>query len=178
MSNFTQYYTLRIMSGKENAIKEHLPYLEGFENQVEEIFIPHEKTLQTRNNKKIVVNKNLMPGYIFIKFKKTPDPDFIKLVEKSNFVSSFLRENGRTGNPVPLRESELKNILGNIEMSQERVKDYSVGDKVKIIDGAFSSFSGVISDVHHDKKKMTVNVKVFGRSTPMELTYTQVEKVF
>lgn len=176
MSKFTNFYTLRVMSGKENFVKEYLPHIEGFENQVEEIFIPQEKAFQVRKDKKIVVNKNLIPGYIFIKFKKTPDPDFVKLIEKSNFVSSFLRENGKTGNPIPLREHELTNIMGNIELSQERVKGYVIGDKIKIIGGAFASFDGSISEIYPDKKKIKAIVKVFGRDTMISLDYSQIEK--
>jgi transcriptional antiterminator NusG len=174
--DYTNWYTLRVLSGKENKVKEYLPHVEGYEKQIEEVLIPQEKTIQLRNNKKIVVTKNLLPGYILVKFKKTPDPDFVKLVEKSNFVSAFLRENGKTGRPIPLKENEFNNIVGNVELSKEKVKGYVVGDNIVVTDGPFSTFKGNITEIYQEKKRLKVTVKIFGRDTPVELGFNQVEK--
>ncbi len=174
---YTQWYTLRCMSGKENSIKDYLPHLEEYTKHIEEVLIPQEKTIQVRQGKKVVVNRNLLPGYILVKFKKSPpDPDFVKSVEKITYVSAFLKENGKDGKLIPLRENELNNILGNIELSQERIKGFQIDDHIIITDGPFATFKGAITDLFPDKQKVKVIVKIFGRDTSMDLSYNQIEK--
>lgn len=172
---YTNWYTLRVLSGKENKVKELLPHTEDYEKHVEEILIPNEKTVRVRGNKKIVVTKNLLPGYMFIKFKTTPpDPDFVKSTEQTKFVASFLSD--EKGKPIPIKEEEFAKIIGNVELSHKKVSDISKGDKIIVTDGPFQKFDGTVVDVDKDKKKLRVIVKVFGRETTLDLNLTQVER--
>jgi transcriptional antiterminator NusG len=172
---YTNWYTLRVLSGKENSIKDILPHIEGYDKCVEEVLIPNEKTVRMRGKKKIVVNKNLLPGYMFIKFKTTPpNPDFVKLVEQTKFVSSFLIDS--SGKPVALNEDEFKKIVGNVEQSQKKVDRVSKGEEIVVIDGPFDNFKGVVLDVDPEKDKLRVIVKVFGRDTTLDLNLSQVER--
>lgn len=173
--NYTKWYTLRVLNGKENSVKEYLPHLEDYQKHVEEIFIAQEKSIRVRNNKKIVVNTNLLPGYIFIKFKTIPDPDFIKLIEKTNFVASFLKDVNKR--PIPLKDYEFEKIIGNIEISKEKLQDFAAGEDIVVTDGPFEKFKGKIVEILPDKKRLKVTVKVFGRETNLDLNLNQVERV-
>lgn len=174
---YTNWYTLRVLSGKESTLKDQLPHLEEYSKHVEEIFIPNEKTVRMRGKKKIVVNKNLLPGYMFIKFKiNPPDPDFVKSVEQTKFVSSFLSD--EKNKPIPLKEEELTRIIGNVEESENKVSDLNKGEKIIVIEGPFDKFNGEIVDIDHERKKLKVTVKVFGRNTILDLNLNQVERVY
>lgn len=171
---YTNWYTLRVLSGKENMVKEFLPYLEDYSKHVEDILIPNEKTVRVRGKKKFVVNKNLLPGYMFIQFKHNPDPDFIKSIEKTKFVASFLSDEKKR--PLPLKDEEYSKIVGNIELSHKKVEELSEGDKIMVTDGPFQSFKGSVLEVDNERKKIKVIVKVFGRETKLDLTPNQVER--
>lgn len=171
---YTNWYTLRVLSGKENKVKELLPHTEDYSKHVEEVLIPNEKIIRLRGNKKIVVTKNLLPGYMFIKFKSTPDPDFVKAVEQTKFVASFL--NNEKGLPIPIKEDEFAKIVGNVQMSHKKVESLSRGEKIVVTDGPFQKFEGTVLEVDVEKQKLKVIVKVFGRDTTLDLNLTQVER--
>ena len=172
---YTNWYTLRVLSGKENKVKELLPHTEDFDKNIEEILIPNEKTIRMRGNKKIVVTKNLLPGYMFIKFKNSPpDPDFVKSVEQTKFVASFLSD--EKGKPIAIKENEFEKIVGNVQQSHKKVSEISKGEKIVVTDGPFQKFEGTVMDVDVDKQKLKVIVKVFGRETTLDLNLTQVER--
>ena len=172
---YTNWYTLRVLSGKENKVKELLPHTEDYEKHVEEVLIPNEKTIRLRGNKKIIVTKNLLPGYMFVKFRSTPpDPDLVKSMEQTKFVASFL--NDEKGRPIPIKDEEFAKIVGNVELSHKKVENIGKGEKIIVIDGPFQKFEGTVIDVDSDKKKLKVIVKVFGRETSLDLNLNQVER--
>lgn len=172
---YTNWYTLRVLSGKENKLKDLLPHTEDFIKHVEEILIPNEKTVRLRGNKKIIVTKNLLPGYMFIKFKQTPpDPDFVKLIEQTKYVASFL--NDEKGKPTPIKEEEFAKIVGNVEVSLSKIAQLSSGEKIIVTDGPFQKFEGTVLEIDSEKQRLKVLVKVFGRPTTLDLNLNQVER--
>ena len=173
-----KWYVVRAISGKEKRVKE---YLESevkrlnLQEFITQILIPTEKVFQIRKGKKVSKERNYFPGYVLIEAVLTGEiPHIVKNVPD---VLNFL---GTKGNPEPIRESEVKRILGKVdelaEMGEEVNIPFIVGETVTVIDGPFNSFSGIIEDINHEKKKLKVMVKIFGRKTPLELGFMQVEK--
>ncbi len=175
-----KWYVVRAISGKEKKVKEHLEVeisRLGLEDYVAQVLIPTEKVYQIRNGKKVSKERNYFPGYVMIEASLVGEiPHIIKNV---NNVIGFLGET-KGGDPVPMRQAEVNRILGKVDEladSDEEVNiPYIVGETVKVIDGPFNSFSGVIEEINEEKKKLKVMVKIFGRKTPLELSYMQVEK--
>lgn len=173
-----KWYVLRAVSGKENKVKEFLEVemrKSSLGNYVSQVLIPTEKTFVVRNGKKVVKERAYLPGYILIEAALTGE--VIHDLRNINYVVGFLPE---TNNPQPLRDSEVKRILGVMDELEERPEDleieFALGESVKVNYGPFSGFSGEIEEVNSEKKKLKVMVKIFGRKTPVELSYTQVEK--
>ncbi|MDE6006246.1 MAG: transcription termination/antitermination protein NusG [Muribaculaceae bacterium] len=173
------WYVLRAISGKEAKVKEVLDA--AIKNTdlglfVEQVLIPTQKVYTTRNNKKVLKERNLYPGYVFVEAKLTGEVVF-ELRNTTNVID-FLRGRAKNSDPVALRESEVKRMLGTAdEMMQpdvEVVEEYIVGEPVKVTFGPFSGFSGVIKEVNPDRKKIKVEVKIFGRPTDLELENSQV----
>ena len=171
-------YVVRAVSGKENKVKE---YLESeikktdLGKYISQVLIPTEKTFTVRNGKKVMKERAYLPGYVLIEAELTGE--VIHQLKNINYVAGFLPN---TTNPQPLRESEVKRILGTMdeleEANEEMDVKYYVGENVKVISGPFSSFSGEVEEVNDDKKKLKVMVKIFGRKQLLELGYMQVEK--
>ncbi len=175
-----KWYVVRAISGKEKKVKDMLELevkrnnLEDFVNQ---ILIPTEKVFQIRNGKKISKERNFFPGYVMIEADLVGEvPHVIKNV--NNVIGFLGAEKG--GDPVPLRNSEVKRILGKVDELADSEEEMSipfvVGENVKVIDGPFNNFNGVVEEINEEKKKLKVMVKIFGRKTPLELGYMQVEK--
>lgn len=173
-----KWYVLRAVSGKEAKVKEYLDAdlrhgeLSEFVSQV---LIPTEKYVQVRNGKKIVKERSYLPGYVLVEAALVGEvAHYLRNVPN---VIGFL---GGQENPVPLRQSEVNRILGTVDELQEVEEDlsipYTVGETVKVSVGPFSGFSGIIEEVSEDKRKLKVMVKIFGRKTPLELGFTDVEK--
>ena len=172
------WYVLRAVSGKEAKVKEYIDAeikngrLGG---HVSQVLIPTEKVVQVRNGKRIVKERNYLPGYVLVEAALVGET--VHELRNTPNVLGFL---GGMDNPTPLRESEVNRILGKVdEMQDEAVEvviPYVVGEAVKVTDGPFNGFSGVIEKVDNEKKKVTVTVKVFGRNTGLDLGFTQVEK--
>ncbi|MGN1217401.1 MAG: transcription termination/antitermination protein NusG [Phocaeicola sp.] len=173
-----KWYVLRAVSGKEAKVKEYLDAdlrhgeLSEFVSQV---LIPTEKYVQVRNGKKIVKERSYLPGYVLVEAALVGEvAHYLRNVPN---VIGFL---GGQENPVPLRQSEVNRILGTVDELQEVEEDlsipYTVGETVKVSVGPFSGFSGIIEEVSADKRKLKVMVKIFGRKTPLELGFTDVEK--
>ena len=143
---------------------------------VTQVLIPTEKFYQIRNGKKISKERNILPGYVLIEAALVGEIPHI--IENVSGVISFLGPKGEP--PAPLRQSEVNRILGKMdEMAESEAVmsvPFVVGETVKVIDGPFNSFSGVIEEINEEKKKLKVMVKIFGRKTPLELNYLQVEK--
>ena len=174
-----RWYVLRVIGGKEKKVKE---YIEsevaslGLQDYVSQVLIPTEKVYQVRNGKKITKERNFFPGYVMIEAALVGEiPHMLRDITN---VIGFLGET--KGDPVPMRISEVNRILGTVDEQAEQPEEinipYVVGESVKVTDGPFNGFSGVIEEVNNDKKRVKVIVKVFGRQTPLELSFMQVEK--
>jgi transcriptional antiterminator NusG len=173
-----KWYVIRAISGKEKKVKE---YLESeisrlkLEDYISQILIPTEKVYQVRKGKKISKERNYFPGYVLIEAVLTGEiPHIIRNIPN---VIGFL---GSAGEPSPMRPSEVNRILGKVDELAEQGEGvnvpFIVGETVKVIDGPFNSFTGVIEEINEEKKKLKVMVKIFGRKTPLELNFMQVEK--
>jgi transcription termination/antitermination protein NusG len=173
-----KWYVVRAVSGSEKKVKQYIEseiHRLGLEEYVSQVLIPMEKVYQVRKGKKISAERNYFPGYVLIEAVLTGEvPHIIKSVPG---VLGFL---GSAGEAVPLRESEVNRILGKVDELSEKDEElnipYIVGETVKVTDGPFSSFTGVIEEINEEKKKLKVMVKIFGRKTPLELSFMQVEK--
>jgi transcriptional antiterminator NusG len=175
-----KWYVLRAIGGKEKKAKE---YIENeiarlnLQDYVSQVLIPTEKVYQIRNGKKISKERIYFPGYVLIEAALTGEiPHILKNI---THVIGFLGVRGEE-DPVPMRMSEVNRILGKVdelaETEEEISVSYYVGENVKVIDGPFNSFTGIIEEVNDEKKKLKVMVKIFGRKTPLELGFMQVEK--
>ena len=173
-----KWYVLRAVSGKEAKVKE---YLEAdmkhgnFGDYVSQVLIPTEKVYSVRNGKKIVKERSYLPGYVLVEAALVGE--VAHRLRKAPNVIGFL---GGTDKPSPLRQSEVNRILGTVDELQEHPVEvaipYVVGETVKVNYGPFTGFSGIIEEVNTEKKKLKVMVKIFGRKTPLELGFMQVEK--
>ncbi|QDO92522.1 transcription termination/antitermination factor NusG [Formosa sediminum] len=181
-TNAKKWYVVRAVSGQENKIK---AYIEseisrlGMQDYVDQVLVPTEKVIQIRNGKKIQKEKVYFPGYIMVQANLTGEvPHIIRSVTN---VIGFLGET-KGGDPVPLRQSEVNRMLGKVDELTVDTETtvaipYEIGETVKVIDGPFNGFDGTIEKINEEKRKLEVMVKIFGRKTPLELNYMQVEKV-
>ena len=182
----TKWYVLRVVSGKERKVKEYLDkdiIRSGWQEIIKQIFLPMEKVYKVQNGKKVMREKNYFPGYVMMEVLngKLTD-DIVQHISNISNVMHFLTDGkGSKGNIISLRKSEVNKMLGKVdEMNDQGVtmsEPFIVGETIKIIEGPFNDFNGVIEDVNDEKKKLKVTVKIFGRSTPVELSYMQVEKL-
>jgi len=173
-----KWYVLRAISGKESKVKE---YLEAdMKNSdlgdfVSQVLIPTEKVYQVRNGKKVIKERTYLPGYVLVEAALVGE--VAHRLRNTPNVLGFL---GGLDNPTPLRQVEVNRILGTVDELQDVSEDtsvpYEVGETVKVAEGPFSGFNGVIEEVNAEKKKLKVMVKIFGRKTPLELSFMQVEK--
>ena len=175
--NVHNWYSLRVISGKEKVVEQNILY-ESKQNDIEqlidEVFVPFEKVVELKNNKKVVKEKMFFPGYILIKMHMNKKSKYV--IENINGVMSFVGPKGEF--PVPLRDSEIKRIFGEVERQEGRevmVTPFKKGDYVKVIAGPFIDFSGTVEEVNDDKQKVKIVISIFGRLTPVELDYFQVE---
>ena len=176
-----KWYVIRAVSGQESKIKDYiLSEIDrlGYSKMVEDLLVPTQKIVQIRNGKKISKDKTYFPGYIMIKADLSGEvPHIIKSVTN---VIGFLGET-KGGEPIPLRSTEVNRMLGKVDeltLASEQVNiPYINGENVKVIDGPFNGFTGTIEKVNEDKRKLEVMVKIFGRKTPLELSYIQVQKL-
>jgi transcriptional antiterminator NusG len=174
-----KWYVLRAIGGKEKRVKE---YIESeisrlnLQEYISQVLIPTEKVYQIRNGKKISKERSFFPGYILIEAALVGE--ITHILKNIPNVIGFLESEG--DNPTPLRQSEANRILGKVdelaESDEEINVPFFVGETVKVIDGPFNSFNGIIEEVNEEKKKLKVMVKIFGRKTPLELSFMQVEK--
>ena len=175
------WYVLRAISGKEAKVKEVLDA--AIKNTdlglyVEQVLIPTQKVFTSRNGKKVIKEKNLFPGYVFVQAQLTGEVQY-ELRNTTNVID-FLRGRAKNSDPMPLREAEVKRMLGvadeTVSTIDETVENYLVGEPVKVTAGPFSGFYGVIKEVNSERRKIKVEVKIFGRGTDLELEYSQVER--
>ena len=178
--NSKKWYVLRAIGGKEKKVKE---YIENeiangdLKDFVDQVLIPTEKVYQIRNGKKISKERNFFPGYILIEAALVGE--VAHTLRNFPNVIGFLGDT-KGGDPVPMRQSEVNRILGRVdelaETDEELNIPFVVGETVKVIDGPFNGFNGTIEEINEEKKKLQVMVKIFGRKTPLELSFMQVEK--
>jgi transcriptional antiterminator NusG len=173
-----KWYVVRAISGKEKKAKEYIESemaKRGWSNDVPTVLIPTEQVVSIRNGKKVIKDRNYFPGYVII--EAALRDEIIPVIQNLPNVLDFLRE--REGQPIPMRQSEVNRILGKMDEQVdgvEAMERFIVGESVKVIDGPFNSFSGTVEEVNEEKKKLKVTVKIFGRRTPLELNFSQVEK--
>ncbi len=183
----TKWYVLRVVSGKERKVKEYLDkdiIRSGYADVIKQVFLPMEKVYKVQNGKKVMREKNYFPGYVMLEVLdgKLTD-DMIHHISNVSNIMHFLTDGkGSKGNIISLRKAEVNKMLGKVDEMSEAggmtmSEPFIIGETIKIIDGAFNDFNGVIEEVNDEKKKLKVIVKIFGRSTPVELNYMQVEKL-
>lgn len=174
-----KWYVLRAIGGKEKKVKE---YIESeisslnLQDYVTQVLIPTEKVYQIRNGKKISKERNFFPGYVLIEAALVGEiPHILRNIPN---VIGFLSD--RNDVPTPLRLAEVNRILGKVDELSETAEEINVpffiGETIKVTDGPFNGFNGVIEEVNEEKRKLKVMVKIFGRKTPLELSFLQVEK--
>ena len=174
-----KWYVLRAVSGKEAKVKEYLEALmkhnDVLASHVGQILLPTEKYAQLRNGKRIVKEKIFLPGYVLVEANLQGE-----VAHTLRFMPNVLGFLGGLDNPTPVRQSDINRILGTAEEAVIRTEEiaipYTVDEAVKVTDGPFSGFSGVIEEVNAEKHSLKVAVKIFGRKTPLELSFNQVEK--
>ena len=171
------WYTLRVISGKEKKVKDNILFeinTAKLDHYVENILVPTENVLEMRDGKKKIKEKVFFPGYLLIHLNMNKETKYV--VENVNGVISFV---GSKGKPEALRPLEIKRFLGDHDGGDGPIKiteaaPFKVGDSVNVKDGPFIDFSGLVQEVNHEKQKLKVSVSIFGRSTPVELDYLQV----
>ena len=184
----TKWYVLRVVSGKEKKIKEYLDkdiVRNGWAGIIKQVFLPMEKVYKVQNGKKVMREKNYFPGYVMMEVIDNKAPiadDIVMHISNITNVMHFLTDGkGSKGNIISLRKSEVNKMLGKVDemndMGGSISEPFILGETIKIIEGPFNDFNGVIEEVNEEKKKLKVTVKIFGRSTPVELNYMQVEKL-
>lgn len=173
-----KWYVLRAASGKEAKVKEYLDAAKKHNDvlnaNVGQCLIPTEKYAVLRNEKRVIKEKLFLPGYVLVEANLNGE-----VAHMLRFLPNVMGFLGGMDNPAPVRQSEINRILGIAEESEVEVTvnvPYVVNETVKVIDGPFSGFNGIIEEVNAEKHKLKVMVKIFGRKTPLELDYSQVEK--
>ncbi len=180
-NNVKKWYVVRAVSGQENKVKN---YIEteinklGMADYISQVLVPTEKVVQVRDGKKISKDRVYFPGYVMIEANLTGEiPHIIKSITG---VIGFLGET-KGGDAVPLRASEVNRMLGKVDELSVKTDNlsipFAIGETVKVIDGPFNGFNGTVEKVNEEKRKLEVMVKIFGRKTPLELSFMQVEKV-
>lgn len=180
-NNLKKWYVVRAVSGQENKVKS---YIEteisrlGMSDYISQVLVPTEKVVQVRDGKKISKDKVYFPGYVMIEANLVGEiPHIIKSITG---VIGFLGE-VKGGDPVPLRLSEVNRMLGKVDELSVNTDNqsipFTIGEVIKVVDGPFNGFNGSIEKINEEKRKLEVMVKIFGRKTPLELSFMQVEKV-
>ena len=172
------WYTLRVISGKEKKIKEAILFdvnTSEMDEQISDVLVPSENIVEMRDGKKKIKERVFFPGYLLVRLEMNKETRYF--LENVNGVISFV---GSKGNPQPLRPDEAQRFLGDFDggdgpLRVTEAAPFKVGDSVKVTDGPFMDFSGTVQEVNHDKQKLKVLVSIFGRQTPVELDYLQVK---
>ena len=175
-----RWYIIHAYSGFENKVRDailHEADRLGLSEAVEDVQVPTETVTEVKRGKKVQVERKFMPGYVLAKLKMTDD--VYHLVKNTPKVTGFL---GSGAKPQPISEKEAARYFGGVEEAKAAPKqqinvDYEIGDQVKVLDGPFASFNGVVEELDFDKQKVKVSVSIFGRATPVELEFEQVELV-
>lgn len=184
MSEQHTWYVLKVVSGQEKKIK---AYIEseveraGVSDSLGQILMPSERVYEMRAGKKRIKERNFFPGYIVLHADLTGS-HVLSVITACPGVIGFLGTKEKEGRrPTPLRQQEINRILGKIDEFEEGVEHleqyFAIGEEVKVMDGPFGGFTGTIEEINEEKRRLQVIVRIFGRNTPIDLTFTQVEKV-
>ncbi len=171
-----KWYTLRVISGQENKVKAHLENAIQFKNMEEEfgrVVVPSEPVLEMRNGKKRLKNRVFFPGYVLIEMNYNTRT--AHLVQETPGVIGFV---GPRNNPEEVKPAEVEAVLRKVERQETDIEKvevpFRVGDLIRVVDGPFADFTGVVEEINEEKKKLKVSVSIFGRPTPVELDFLQV----
>jgi len=179
-----KWYVVRVISGQEKKIKNYLENeisRQNLETYIPQVLIPSEKVYEMRNGKKRVRERNFFPGYVIVSADLSHGEAFHTINSIPGVIGFLGSHSGTSREPVPLRQSEINRILGKVDevddFEEKLDTPFIVGEPVKVMDGPFSGFTGNVEEVFEERKKLNVMVKIFGRNTPVELNYVQVEKL-
>jgi len=172
-----RWYSVSVLSNFEKKIAEQIRHAvteAGLEDEIEEVLVPTEEVIEVRRGKKVTAERRFMPGYVLVRMEMT-DQGY-HLITSINRVTGFL---GPQGRPMPMRDSEVNQILNRVEEGAEAPRSlitFEVGEEVSVTDGPFEGFSGSVEEVDNENSRLKVTVSIFGRATPVELEFTQVAK--
>ncbi len=172
-----RWYIIHVYSGFERKVEQSIreqAQIKGLAERFEEVLVPSEEVVEMRRGQKVSSDRKFFPGYVLVKMDL--DDESWHLVKNTPKVTGFL---GGGGRPVPITEAEADRILHQVREGVERPKPsitFEVGETVRVSDGPFTSFNGLVEEVDEDRARLKVAVSIFGRATPVELEYTQVEK--
>ncbi len=172
-----RWYSVSVLSNFEKKIAEQIKQTaeeQGLDDQIEEVLVPTEEVIEVRRGKKVTTERRFMPGYVLVRMEMS-DQGY-HLINSINRVTGFL---GPQGRPMPMRDAEVQAILGRVAEGEEAPKlmiSFEIGEKVKVNDGPFEDFDGMIEEVDDENQRLKVSVSIFGRETPVELEFTQVTK--
>ncbi|WP_341653529.1 transcription termination/antitermination protein NusG [Blattabacterium cuenoti] len=178
-----KWYVIKTMSGQENKVKSYIENEvrdNGFQEHIGKVLVPIEKVIQMRKGKKIHRDKVHYPGYVMI--EANLEGEALHAIKNVPGVINFLSEGkGSSAIPIPMRKEEVNKMLGKIDKLSENYESisipFSVGETIKVIDGPFTGFNGTIEKINEEKRKLELAVLIFGRKTPLELNFTQIEKI-
>lgn len=172
-----RWYSVSVLSNFEKKIAEQIRQSvieQGLEDEIEEVLVPTEEVIEVRRGKKVTAERRFMPGYVLVRMEMS-DKGY-HLINSINRVTGFL---GPQGRPMPMRDAEVQAILGRVAEGEETPRTlihFEIGEKVKVSDGPFEDFDGMVEEVDEDNQRLKVSVSIFGRETPVELEFTQVSK--
>ena len=172
-----RWYSVSVLSNFEKKVAESIrtSVIENeMEDQIEEVLVPTEEVIEVRRGKKVTAERRFMPGYVLVRMEMSDEG--YHLVSSTNRVTGFL---GSKGKPMPMRDAEVNAILNRVQEGEESPRleiSFEVGEKVKVNDGPFEDFDGMVEEVDDENQRLKVTVSIFGRETPVELEYTQVTK--
>lgn len=172
-----RWYSVSVLSNFEKKIAEAIQTKaeeQGLDDQIDEVLVPTEEVIEIRRNKKVTAERRFMPGYVLVHMEMSDEG--YHLINSINRVTGFL---GPQGRPMPMRDAEVQAILGRVQEGEDAPRtliNFEIGEKVKVNEGPFEDFDGMVEEVDEENQRLKVTVSIFGRATPVELEYTQVMK--